>query len=53
MHFIRPKLAISGHDYASDFSHVQGVKQAVNDFFGKPDMTFCDSSWIKFTKKTT
>lgn len=53
MRFIKPRLAVSGHDYASNLPHVQGVKRAVDDFFGKPDMTFCDSSWIKFNKETT
>jgi len=47
---LRPALAISGHDYASDLPHVQGVKKAVNERFGAPDKTFCDSSWIKYNK---
>ena len=48
MSVIKPRLAVSGHDYASDFPHVQGVKKAVNERFGAPDRTFCDSSWVKY-----
>ena len=34
---------ISGHDY--DVAH-PGVFQAVNEVFGKPELTFCDNSWL-------
>lgn len=45
---LKPKLAVSGHDYACELPHVQGVKKAVNERLGPPDRTFCDSSWIKY-----
>ena len=35
---------IGGHDYVPGF---QGVMDAVNEAFGKPDTTFHDTSWIK------
>ena len=47
LYYIKPKYAICGHDYAPCF----GVFNAVNDIFTKPDMTFIDSSWLKFTDK--
>lgn len=37
------KLAICGHDYA-----IFSVKSAVDNCLGKPDLTFKDTSWIKF-----
>lgn len=37
------KLAICGHDYA-----ISSVKSAVDNCLGKPDLTFKDTSWIKF-----
>lgn len=36
---------IGGHDYGS--KHHPGVKMAVDTMFGKPDVTFPDSSWLK------
>ena len=48
MAVVRPNVAISGHDYATDVPHVQGVKRAVNDYFNYPHMTFVDTSWIRF-----
>lgn len=36
---------IAGHDYNTCF---EGVKIAVDGFFGSPDKTFEDNSWIKF-----
>ena len=36
--------AIGGHDYSDQFT---GVKQAVDDAFGKPDKVFQDTSWVK------
>lgn len=49
------KKIISGHDYhTEDFirkhPHVGGVKIAVNDSLGIPDMTFEDGSWFKKIK---
>jgi coproporphyrinogen III oxidase-like Fe-S oxidoreductase len=40
---LNPK-AISGHDYTASWP---GVVKAVDEVVGKPDMTFCDGSWIK------
>lgn len=39
------KSIIGGHDYGSQF---EGVTQAVNEVFGKPDMVFEDGSWVKY-----
>lgn len=36
--------AVGGHDYGGKFL---GVKQAVDEAFGNPDMVFQDSSWVK------
>lgn len=36
---------IGGHDYGGPWT---GVKQAVDEVFGKPDKVFKDTSWIKF-----
>lgn len=36
---------MSGHDYHKD---CQGVIDAVNEIFGKPDKVYEDSSWIKY-----
>jgi predicted O-methyltransferase YrrM len=36
---------IGGHDYGSSWP---GVRQAVDEMFGKPDKVFKDTSWIKF-----
>jgi len=36
---------IGGHDYNP--THKPGVVRAVNELFGRPDVTFSDSSWIK------
>ena len=47
---IKPRLAISGHDYTDKIAHVIGVKKAVDEAFGAPDAVFCDNSWIKFIK---
>jgi len=41
---IKPKRFIGGHDYQKPWV---GVKQAVNEMFGKPDKIFRDSSWLK------
>jgi len=39
---------IAGHDYQGRF---QGVIDAVNEKFGKPDQTFKDTSWIVKVKE--
>jgi predicted O-methyltransferase YrrM len=36
---------ICGHDYSNE-GHVAGVYKAVNEAFGKPDLTFIDNSWL-------
>ena len=43
---VKPKIAYSGHDFHPRFS---GVKNAVIEQFGNPDMVFADYSWIKFS----
>jgi len=45
---LKPNIAICGHDYTDDSSHLKGVKKAVDEIIGKPDKIFCDTSWIKF-----
>lgn len=35
---------IGGHDYSENHP---GVKLAVDEFLGEPDVIFCDTSWIK------
>jgi len=39
---------ICGHDYNSE---TEGVIQAVNEYFEKPDIVFSDSSWLTFIKR--
>ena len=39
---------ICGHDYDADSP---GVIQAVNEFFGKPDKIFSDSSWMVYLNR--
>lgn len=48
---LKPRLAVGGHDYADWPEHIRGVKKAVNEKVGTPDMTFCDTSWLKFVNK--
>jgi len=36
---------VSGHDYNEGKLHA-GLVRAVNEVLGKPEMTFCDSSWM-------
>ena len=43
---IKPKIAISGHDYTK---RKPGVVSAVNKIFGRPDCIFSDKSWINFS----
>jgi len=38
---------IGGHDWGRESEGISDVTQAVEKCFGKPDMTFCDSSWVK------
>lgn len=43
MHKLKPSGIISGHDY--HFA-TPGVIKAVDEIFGKPDVTFSDGSWL-------
>ena len=43
MNCLKPKVAISGHDY-----DMCEVKQAISDTIGMPDNVYVDSSWRKF-----
>ena len=43
--FIRPKIAFAGHDYVDGWA---GVKNAVDEQLGKPDIVLADGSWIKY-----
>lgn len=44
---ILPKKSIlAGHDY--EFHKAPGVKKAVDEILGYPDLIFCDTSWLKF-----
>lgn len=40
---VKSNLFIGGHDYLNPC----GVKQAVDEIFGSPDMIYGDSSWLK------
>ena len=42
------KWIIGGHDY--EVGEHPGVTDAVNEAFGKPTITFTDSSWFKILK---
>lgn len=44
--YIKPKYAISGHDYSEE--KFPGVFKAVNELLGEPDIWYADHSWIKF-----
>ena len=44
---IKPNGIICGHDYNTE---TPGVIEAVNEFFGKPDVVFSDSSWLVYLK---
>ena len=44
----KPKVAISGHDY---YSNWQGLRAAIEESLGKPDAVFSDSSWVKYLQK--
>ena len=46
-HIIKPGGLICGHDYCPAF---QGVMDAVDEAFGKPDLTFVDNTWVVKTK---
>jgi len=42
-------IAVTGHDYWK--RKFPGVIRAVDDFFGKPDKVFPDTSWVVFKRK--
>ena len=42
---VNPRI-IAGHDY--NVSPYLGVKRAVDEILGFPDMVLCDTSWVKF-----
>lgn len=50
------RIAITGHDYYEDpeilkiHKHVAGVRQAVDEILGRPDIIYGDSSWLKWIK---
>lgn len=44
--YIRPKIAIAGHDYNPDLIHVAGVKRAVDEAFNGDIKVFGDTSWL-------
>ena len=52
----KTKKVICGHDYCSDeqflklHPHIKGVKIAVDEILGTPDLNFCDNSWLKWIK---
>ena len=50
LNIIKPRLAVSGHDFADSPSYILGVKKAVLEKIGMPDRTFEDTSWIKYLK---
>ena len=37
---------IAGHDYGNAAVTCEGVKPAVDELFGKPDVVFVDYSWL-------
>jgi hypothetical protein len=47
---------ISGHDYylnlefIKNHPHIKGVREAVDEILGSPDMVFGDGSWFKIVK---
>lgn len=43
---IRKGGYIAGHDWGRENEGISDVTQAVAHVFGKPDKTFCDSSWV-------
>ena len=47
---IKPGGIIAGHDYGKHDRWVEfpGIKQAVDEKFGKPDLILPDTSWVKF-----
>lgn len=50
--YIRPSIAIAGHDYNPNLPGVAGVKQAVDEIFGSEIQTFCDTSWLYSVDKS-
>lgn len=54
--FPQTKKVICGHDYYTDpeilkvHPHIEGVRKAVDEILGEPDLIFKDSSWLKWIK---
>lgn len=46
--YIKPKYAISGHDYTDTQFWTAGVMKAVDEKLGTPDKVFVNYSWIKY-----
>ena len=42
---VKPGGLLCGHDYSNE-GYVAGVYKAVNEAFGKPDLTFIDNTWL-------
>jgi predicted O-methyltransferase YrrM len=42
---VKPGGFLCGHDYGN-VGHIAGVYRAVNEAFGKPDVTFIDMTWV-------
>lgn len=49
MKYIKPGGIIAGHDYGKheNWTEFPGVKKAVDEIFGTPDMILSDTSWYK------
>lgn len=49
---IKPGGLIAGHDYGhhTNWTEFPGIKKAVDEMFGKPDMVLPDTSWVKFLR---
>ena len=50
--YIRPRIAIAGHDYSDSKNGGTwpGVVRAIHETIGIPDKTFPDGSWLKRTR---
>ena len=44
-HIVKPGGLLCGHDYSNE-GNLVGVYKAVNEAFGKPDLTFVDNTWL-------
>ena len=42
---VKPGGLLCGHDYSNE-GYVAGFYKAVNEAFGKPDLTFIDNTWL-------